>query len=185
MKGSIIILSAPSGTGKTTIERMLLRDIPNLVKVVTCTTRKPRGDERDGVDYIFLSDKEFKKRIENGRFLEYAIVHGRYYGTPKEEVLKEIEKGNDVLLTIDVQGTLYIKNNFSDQFFITTVFMLPPSIDELINRLKFRGETDEEIERRLESLKKEIPLWRRYDYIVINNNLEKTKEDLKNIRNDS
>ncbi len=181
MKGSLIILSAPSGAGKTTIEKFLLKEIPNLVKIITCTTRKPRKDEKNGVDYIFLSNEEFEKRIKEGKFLEYALVHGRYYGTPKDEVIKEIDKGNDVILTIDVQGTLYIKDNFSKEFDITTIFILPPSIDELIKRLKSRGETEEEINRRLNSLKKEVPMWKHYDYLVINEDLEVAKESVKNI----
>ncbi len=181
MKGSLIILSAPSGAGKTTIERLLLKEIPNLVKIITCTTRKPRKDEKDGVDYIFLSNEEFEKRIKEGKFLEYALVHGRYYGTPKEEVIKEIDKGNDVILTIDVQGTLYIKDNFSKEFDITTIFILPPSIDELIKRLKLRGESEDEINRRLNSLKKEVPKWKYYDYLVINEDLEVAKESIKKI----
>ncbi|RUM59674.1 MAG: guanylate kinase [Persephonella sp.] len=181
MKGSLIILSAPSGAGKTTIERFLLKEIPNLVKVITCTTRKPRKDEKNGVDYIFLSNEEFEKRIKEEKFLEYALVHGRYYGTPKDEVIKEIDKGNDVILTIDVQGALYIKDNFSKEFDITTIFILPPSIDELIKRLKSRGEAEDEINMRLNSLKKEIPMWKHYDYLVINEDLEVAKESVKNI----
>ena len=181
MKGSIIILSAPSGAGKTTLEKLLLKEIPNLVKVITCTTRKIREGEKNGVDYIFLSEEEFKRRISEGKFLEHALVHGRYYGTPKDKVIEEIERGNDVILTIDVQGAMFIKNNFSDEFFITTIFILPPSIDELVKRLKFRGETEDEIERRLNSLKKEIPMWKNYDFIVINDDLNTTKENLKSI----
>ncbi len=181
MKGSLIILSAPSGAGKTTIEKFLLKEIPNLVKVITCTTRKPRKDEKNGVDYIFLSNEEFEKRIKEGKFLEYALVHGRYYGTPKDEVIKEIDKGKDVILTIDVQGAIYIKNNFSKEFDITTIFIIPPSIDELIRRLKLRGEDEDEINRRLNSLKKEVPMWKHYDYLVINEDLEVAKESIKNI----
>lgn len=181
MKGGIIILSAPSGAGKTTIETLLLKEIPNLKKVITCTTRKPRENEKNGVDYIFLSEEIFKEKIKKGECLEYALVHGRYYGTPKYKVLEEIEKGNDVILTIDVQGAMYIKENFSKEFFITTIFILPPSIDELIKRLKLRGEKEEEINRRLKSLEKEIPMWKNYDYIVVNDILENAKENIKHI----
>ena len=181
MRGSIVILSAPSGAGKTTLEKLLLKEIPDLVKVITCTTRQPRENEKNGIDYIFLKEEEFKKWINEGKFLEYALVHGRYYGTPKEEVINEIEKGKDVILTIDVQGAMYIKDNFSNEFFITTIFILPPSIDELVKRLKSRGETEEEINRRLNSLRKEVPLWKNYDFIVINEDLQTAKESLKNI----
>ncbi len=181
MKGGLIILSAPSGAGKTTIEQFILSEIPNVVKVITCTTRKPRKNEVNGKDYIFLTEGEFKKLIEEDYFLEYAIVHGRYYGTPKEKVLEEINRGNDVLLNIDVQGAMTIKNKYSSIFSITSIFIIPPSIDELIRRLEKRGETKEEIERRLKSLEKELPKWKYYDFIVINDILEKAKDDVKRI----
>ena len=178
IKGELFVLSAPAGGGKTTLANLLLKEVPNLVKITTCTTREPRPGEKNGVDYFFLSKEEFERKIREGAFLEYAVVHGNYYGTPKEEVLKEINKGNDVLLVIDVQGMRQIKRNFKD---VVTIFLIPPSFDELINRMKKRGDSEEEIKKRLETAKKELKAWKEYDYIVINDIIEKAKEDLKKI----
>ena len=178
IKGELFVLSAPAGGGKTTLANLLLKEVPNLVKITTCTTREPRPGEKNGVDYFFLSKEEFERKIKEGAFLEYAVVHGNYYGTPKEEVLKEINKGNDVLLVIDVQGMRQIKRNFEE---VVTIFLIPPSFEELINRMKKRGDSEEEIKKRLETAKKELKAWREYDYIVINDIIEKAKEDLKKI----
>lgn len=176
IKGELFILSSPAGGGKTTLSNLLLKEIPNLVRITTCTTRKPRKGEKNGVDYFFLTKEQFEEMIKNDELLEYAIVHGNYYGTPKKLVLEEIEKGNDVLLIIDVQGMRHIKKKFEN---LTTVFLIPPSFEELVNRMKKRGDSEEEIKRRLETAKKELPAWREYDYIVINDIIEKTKERLK------
>ncbi len=178
IKGELFVLSAPAGGGKTTLANLLLKEVPNLVKITTCTTREPRPGEKNGVDYFFLSKEEFERKIKEGAFLEYAVVHGNYYGTPKEEVLKEINKGNDVLLVIDVQGMRQIKRNFKE---VVTIFLIPPSFEELINRMRKRGDSEEEIKKRLETAKKELKAWREYDYIVINDIMEKAKEDLKKI----
>ena len=176
IKGELFILSSPAGGGKTTLSNLLLKEIPNLVRITTCTTRKPRKGEKNGVDYFFLTKEQFEEMIKNDELLEYAIIHGNYYGTPKKLVLEEIEKGNDVLLIIDVQGMRHIKKKFEN---LTTVFLIPPSFEELVNRMKKRGDSEEEIKRRLETAKKELPAWREYDYIVINDIIEKTKERLK------
>jgi len=177
MKGELFIISAPAGGGKTTIVNMLLKEIPNLERVITCTTRKPREGEKDKVDYFFLSKEEFEEGIKNGKFLEYAKVHDNYYGTPKEEVEKLLNEGKDLILVIDVQGMKQIKEKMS----IVSIFILPPSLDELINRMKKRGETEEEIRKRLETAKKEIPNWKYYDFIVVNDILEKAKNEIKSI----
>ncbi len=176
IKGELFILSSPAGGGKTTLSNLLLKEIPNLVRITTCTTRKPRKGEKNGVDYFFLTKEQFEEMIKNDELLEYAIIHGNYYGTPKKLVLEEIEKGNDVLLIIDVQGMRHIKKKFEN---LTTVFLIPPSFEELVNRMKKRGDSEEEIKRRLETAKKELPAWREYDYIVINDIIEKAKERLK------
>ena len=177
-KGELFILSSPAGGGKTTLANLLIQEIPNLKRVITCTTRKPRPGEKDGVDYYFLSREEFEKRIRENDFLEYAVVHGNYYGTPKKEVEDELQKGFDLLLVIDVQGMRQIVSNKKD---VITIFILPPSLDELVKRMKERGDSEEEIQKRLETAKKEIPAWKEYNYVVINDNLDKAKENLKHI----
>jgi len=171
-------LSSPAGGGKTTLANLILQEIPNIKRVVTCTTRKPRPEEKEGVDYFFLSKEEFQRRIKKGDFLEYAVVHGNYYGTPKEEVFKLLERGVDLLLVIDVQGMRKIKKNFKEA---VAIFVLPPSLDAIIERMRNRGESEEEIRKRIETAKKELPAWKEYDYIVINDDLMKAKEDLKHI----
>lgn len=178
MKGEVFIISAPAGGGKTTITSLLLKEIPNLTRVITCTTRKPREGEKDGVDYIFLSKEEFENWIKEGKLLEYAVVHGNYYGTPKEEVEKLLKEGKDVILVIDVQGMRQVKGKIKP---LTTIFIIPPSIDELINRMKKRGDSEEEINKRLNTAKQEFKHWKEYDYIVINDILEEAKEKIKNI----
>ncbi|WP_457627057.1 guanylate kinase [Persephonella sp.] len=178
MKGELFILSSPAGGGKTTIASLLIKEIPKLKRVITCTTRKPRPGEKDGVDYYFLSVDEFERRIRENRFLEYAVVHGNYYGTPKDEVEEELLKGYDLLLVIDVQGMRQIKKARPET---VTIFLLPPSLDELVRRMEHRGDSPEEIEKRLQTAKKEIPAWREYDYTVINDILERAKEDVKYI----
>ncbi|WP_457639892.1 guanylate kinase [Persephonella sp.] len=178
MKGQLFILSSPAGGGKTTLSNLLIKEIPNLKRVITCTTRPPRKGEKNGVDYFFLSKEEFEKRIKEGKFLEYAVVHGNYYGTPKDEVEEELQKGYDLILVIDVQGMRQVKKNRPET---VAVFLLPPSWDELVKRMEKRGDPPEEISKRLETAKKEIPAWREYDYIVINDILDRAKEDLKHI----
>jgi len=178
MKGELFILSSPAGGGKTTIANLVIKEIPNLKRVITCTTRKPRSGEKDGMDYYFLPVEEFEKRIKEDKFLEYAVVHGNYYGTPKDEVEKELSKGYDLLLVIDVQGMRQIKKIRPET---TSIFLLPPSVDELVRRMKQRGDPPEEIKKRLQTAKKEIPAWKEYDYTVINDNIEKAKENVKYI----
>ncbi|WP_029520031.1 guanylate kinase [Persephonella sp. IF05-L8] len=177
-KGELFILSSPAGGGKTTLANLLIKEIPNLKRVITCTTRKPRPGEKNGVDYYFLSKEEFERRIKENAFLEYAVVHGNYYGTPKKEVEEELQKGFDLLLVIDVQGMRQIVSNKKD---VVTIFILPPSFDELVRRMKERGDSEEEIQKRLKTAKKEIPAWKEYNYVVINDNLEKAKENIKYI----
>ena len=178
MKGELFILSSPAGGGKTTISDILVKEIPKLKKVITCTTRKPRPGEKDGVDYYFLSKQEFEDRIKKGEFLEYAVVHGNYYGTPKKEVEEELSKGYDLLLVIDVQGMRQIRKNRKE---VVTIFLLPPSIGELRKRMEKRGDSEEEIKRRIGTAKKEIPAWKEYDFVVINDKIQKAKDNIKYI----
>ena len=141
--GSLIILSGPSGAGKGTIHNELLKRDNKLKYSVSMTTRKPREGEKEGIDYFFVSEEEFKKEIEKDSFIEYAKVHGNYYGTLKKVVEKELNAGYDVILEIDIQGALNIKNKGIDAIFI---FIMPPSMKELRDRLVKRGtETKEKI----------------------------------------
>ncbi len=180
IKGDVFIISSPAGGGKTTLTNMILEEDDKVKRIVTYTTRKKRKNEKEGVDYIFVKKREFKKLIEEDAFLEYAKVHDNYYGTPKKEVFKLIEEGYDVVLVIDVQGMKQIKEKIPSAI---TIFILPPSFEELINRMKLRGETQEEIEKRLQTAKKELAAWREYDYIIINEYILEAKEKLKAIIN--
>lgn len=176
MKGNLYVISSPAGGGKTTIVNLLLEELPFLRRVVTYTTRGIRKNEIDGVDYVFKSKEEFESLISRHAFLEYALVHGNYYGSPKKEVEDYLNQGYDVVLVIDVQGMRQVKVNFPQ---VITIFIMPPSIDELVNRMKVRGESQEEINKRLKTAYGEIPAWREYDYVVVNDNLEKAKNEIK------
>lgn len=178
-RGSLIILSGPSGAGKGTIHNELLKTEDNLTYSISMTTRSPRAGEKDGVDYYFVNEEEFKKEIEKGSFLEYAIVHGNYYGTLKRDVNKNLDKGLDVLLEIDIQGALKIKENNPDGIFI---FIMPPSMRELRNRLVKRGtETKEKIIERFKNAYKEINEMNKYNYVVINDELDKAVLKVRSI----
>ncbi|MEJ5173554.1 MAG: guanylate kinase [Hydrogenothermaceae bacterium] len=176
MRGNLYVISAPAGAGKTTITNMLLNELNFLQRVITVTTRQKRVNEIDGVDYIFKTEEEFKQMIENGELLEYAIVHGNYYGTPRKQVEEYLSQGYDVVLVIDVQGMRQVKANFPE---VITIFILPPSLKELITRMKVRGDDEKEIEKRIKTATSEIPAWKEYDYIVINDNLERATSSVK------
>ena len=171
-----IIISSPSGAGKTTVCHLLVKKVPKLKFSVSHTTRRPRPNEKDGVDYFFISEKEFQNRIEQGYFLEWAKVYDNFYGTANETVEALKKAGNDLLLDLDVQGAQSLKDsNYSGIF----IFLLPPSLKELRNRLKNRGtEDDNIIEQRLEIGRKEIAQYPFYDYVVINSDVE---ESVRNI----
>jgi len=175
-KGFVYILSAPSGTGKTTIGQRLLKEIPFLERVITATTRRPREGEKDGVDYYFLEEAEFLKRIEEGFFLEWAKVYRYYYGSPKSEIERILSKGKDALLIIDVQGAFEVKKKLPNA---VSIFLLPPSVEELKNRLLKRGE--KELEERLQWAKRELPCAKYFDYVVVNDILDKAVEEIKSI----
>ena len=174
--GFVYILSAPSGTGKTTVGNLLLKKIPFLERVITATTRKPRDGEIHGKDYYFLEEQTFKRKIEEGFFLEWAKVYRYYYGTPKSEVERITSQGKDALLIIDVQGAFQVKKLLPNAI---TIFLLPPSLEELKKRLLQRGE--KELDERFEWAKKELPCARYFDYAVVNDRLEKTVEEIKSI----
>jgi len=174
----LFVFSAPSGTGKTTVVNMILKEVERVRRVVTATTRQKREGEVEGVDYIFLSVEEFERGIREGKFLEYAKVYGNYYGTPKDQVLKNEEEGFDSILVIDVQGAKTVKKNYPESILI---FLLPPSMEELNRRLLTRGFRDENLEERIKTAQWEISCAKHFDYIVVNEFLDETLQALKNI----
>ena len=178
-KGSIIVISGPSGTGKDTVVVELLKKIENIKLSISYTTRMARSNEENGKDYFFISKEEFEEKIKNNEFLEYASYINNYYGTPKKQVEELIDSGIDVILVIEVQGAKQIKELMPDAIL---VFIMPPSMKELKNRLKKRNtNTKEEITDRFESAYKEIKEYKNYDYIVINKDINKTVEKVKSI----
>lgn len=177
MKGKVIIISAPSGSGKSTIINYLMEKEPNLHFSVSATSRPPRGEEKNGVEYFFLSPKEFSQRISKGDFLEYNEVYtGRFYGTLKSEVDKLLEEGKNVICDVDVEGGENIKRVYQDR--ALSLFVQPPSIEELKRRLEARGtDSPEVIEDRLERAAYELTFAPRFDSIVVNDRLETAQEE--------
>ncbi|WP_286975467.1 guanylate kinase [Acetomicrobium sp. UBA5826] len=175
-KGYLFVISGPSGAGKGTIRRELFKRLSDLVYSISCTTRQPREGEQDGVDYYFVEGEEFEKRKRSGDFLEWAFVHGNYYGTPKKEVLKNLEEGKDVILEIDVQGALNVKKVFPEAVLI---FILPPSEEVLRERLISRGtENEESLRTRLNNAAWEMKLAGVYDHAIINDDVNRAAEEL-------
>jgi guanylate kinase len=177
----LIVISAPSGGGKTTLSQQLIAANPNVTRVVTCTTRPPREGERDGVDYYFLDAATFQKRVQGGEFLEHAIVFGRSYGSLRSEVLDKLRQGRDVLLNIDVQGAATIRaeaaENAELKKALITVFLTPASIALLEQRLRKRATDPEEvIQKRLSAARQEIAEWKHFDYLIISTTIV---EDLR------
>lgn len=167
----MLVLSSPSGAGKTTISRELLGRTDHLTMSVSATTRPPRPGETDGTDYVFLSDQEFSARLEAGQFLEHADVFGNRYGTPRQPVEAALARGDDVLFDVDWQGTQQLRH--SDGGDLVTVFVLPPSHDELERRLTKRAQDPDEVVRaRMAKAAGEISHWAEYDYIVVNSDVE-------------
>ena len=177
-KGFVFVLSAPAGTGKTTLVRMLSEEFSCVVESVSCTTRPPRNGEVEGKDYYFLSQKEFEEKIHAGEFLEYAQVFGHYYGTSRRYVEEEQSKGKHVILVIDTQGAMQLKGRIPATF----VFISPPSLVELERRLQMRKtESQEVIAQRLSWAKREMEIVANYDYHIINENLEIAYDVLRSI----
>lgn len=177
--GLLIVVSGPSGVGKGTVCKRLLNDNDKISLSISATTREARTGEIDNVSYFFVNKERFEKMVENEEFLEYAYVHGNYYGTPKKNVIEKIENGSDVLLEIDIQGALKVKEIYPEGVFI---FILPPSMDELKKRIINRGtETDEAIEKRFMAAYKEIEYVFKYDYAVFNDKIESAVKKIESI----
>ena len=177
--GKLFVLSGPSGVGKGTLREHALNNAPNLKYSISCTTRKPREGETDGVEYRFISHAKFQEYISQGLFLEYAHVHEDYYGTLKSDVMSELEAGHDVLLEIDVQGALKVKEIMPEAVLI---FVAPPSVEVLTQRLTGRGtESSSSLEVRLSNALKEIALKDKYDYVIVNDDLDSACEELRTI----
>ena len=175
--GLAFVISAPAGTGKTTLVGMLKKEFPCIVESVSYTTRKPRANEVNGQDYFFISEEEFKEKIKKKDFLEYAEVFGHHYGTSKEFVSEMREKGNHVVLVIDVQGAKKLR-----KYEFTSIFVSPPTIQELQYRLHSRkSETEAMIQKRLSWAQKEIDESKKYDYHIINDDLETAYQILRAI----
>lgn len=175
-KGSIIVLSAPSGTGKSTIVRLLCQRSSHVIHSISCTTRPARREEKEGREYFFLSEDEFQKRIDAGDFVEWARVHGFCYGTPRAPLEQALAQGNDVLLDIDVVGAMAVKQAYPEA---VTIFLLPPRIEDLEERLIGRGtENSDERERRLKHAHAEL-MWKdRYDHVITNDSLERAVTEI-------
>jgi guanylate kinase len=178
-KGLLIVLSGPSGTGKGTVCKALLNKRPDIALSISCTTREPRAGEVNGKHYFFTDHSDFENRIEGGEFLEYANVFSNFYGTPRGFVEETRASGKDVLLEIDVQGALKVKESSPDGVFI---FLIPPSMAELEKRIRSRGtETEEKIRERLGKAKAEMDLMDRYDYVIINDKVDYVVEKIESI----
>ena len=186
MKGKLIIVSAPSGSGKSTIVNWLMQEHPelNLYFSISCTSRAPRGEEKDGVEYFFLTPEAFKEKIENDEFLEYEEVYENlFYGTLKTQVERQREAGQNVVFDVDVKGGVNIKKHYGKK--ALSLFIQPPSIEELRRRLEGRGtDTQEAIEQRLAKAEYELTFAPQFDRVIINDDLETAKQETLQIVND-
>ena len=177
--GKLFVISAPSGTGKTSLINATLED-ENAKKTklgISCTTREKRAEEKDQLSYFFISKEEFEDKIKNDDFLEYAEVFGNFYGTPREWVLNSLSNKENVILELDIQGALQVKEAFPET---RTIFIIPPSYDDLSSRLSKRAQdSQEEIKKRLKEAKKEVEIGKKFDQIIVNDNFSLALEDLK------
>ena len=177
--GKLFVISAPSGTGKTSLIQAILEDpvASNTYLGISCTTRKARPKEEDGVSYFFISQMSFMEKVKNNDFLEYAEVFGNFYGTPKDWVLSVLSKKENVLLELDIQGALQVKGAFPEA---KTVFIIPPSYEDLTKRLEFRDQDSKiEISKRLKEARNEVDIGKDFDQVIVNDNFVDALEDLK------
>lgn len=173
------VLSGPSGVGKTTVRQHILKLMPGLRYSVSATTRAPRPGETHGRDYYFISAAQFEDEVKAGHFLEWAEVHGNLYGTPKSPVERDLHEGLDVLLEIDVAGAKQVRTNLSG---VVSIFLWPPSVEELVKRLHKRGlDTEDDYQRRLANAKSEMVCVEHYDYVVVNEGVEETVKQVQAI----
>ena len=178
-RGLLIVVSGASGTGKGTVCKKILADLPSVAYSISATTRAPRPGEVDGKEYYFISRDEFKAWIDDGKFLEFAEVYGNYYGTPLNKIEERLNRGEDILLEIDVQGALNVKRKVPEGVYI---FLLPPSLEELKRRIEGRGtETPESLNRRLANAVAEIKIGRAYDYAVVNDSVDNAAAQIEAI----
>lgn len=178
-KGICFVLAAPSGTGKTSLSRALLRADPNLSLSLSATTRPPRRGEENGLDYLFLSHAAFDAMLARGEFLEWAEIHGQRYGTPRDPVLAALKLGRDILFDIDWQGYRSLRAALPDD--VVGIFILPPSLSELRARLEKRGDPEDEINRRMQAAYGELDHVREFDYVVLNQDFEAALRALRAI----
>jgi guanylate kinase len=179
-RGLMLVLSSPSGAGKTTLSRKLLQSDDAVTMSVSTTTRSPRTGEEEGKDYFFVSPSMFTQMAESGAFLEHALVFGNHYGTPREPVMLALAKGRDVLFDIDWQGTQQLRQRAGDD--LVSIFVLPPSHDELERRLRARAQDAEDVvQARMAKANNEISHWAEYDYVVINDDLDSTLQKIRTI----
>ena len=179
-RGLMLVLSSPSGAGKTTIARALLAGDSNLTLSISVTTRTPRPGERDGVDYHFVDEPRFLAMVERGDLLEHALVYGNRYGTPRAPVQAALADGRDVLFDIDWQGAQQLRT--SAQADVVSVFVLPPDTEELKRRLEERaGGASDDIDRRLDQVADDVTRWPEYDYVIINENLERSLAQVRSV----
>lgn len=175
-RGLLIVISGASGTGKGTVCKKLFELMPEMYYSISATTRQPRQGETDGVEYFFITVEEFKEKISAGQFLEYAEVYGNFYGTPLYKIEEHLSRGENVLLEIDTQGALNVMEKCPEGVFI---FLLPPSLEELYSRIKNRGtESAESLERRFKAATAEIEAGKKYQYVVVNDEVDKAVEKI-------
>lgn len=181
-QGILVVLSAPSGCGKTSIVERLLKRHQDWTRSISATTRSPRVDEKNAQDYFFLTKKDFEQQVKEGKMLEHAVIYGNLYGTPRAFITDQVEQGKTVVMTIDVQGTKQIMASWGKEYPLLSIFILPPSVKALRERLAGRNtETPEEIEKRIEIAQNEIKAAKLYDHTVINQSLDQAVLEVEEI----